>query len=137
MDENEIKNIQDRLTKLEKSNQHKIRFVTQVIISPILVLIIGFILNARLEEKKTSIEEKKTTIQQFELVQSMLPELFSDDEYIGFATQRIMERVLEDQELKDEISKDVREYYAKKIKDSIAANDPETAQKVVDAAQSV
>ena len=137
MREDNMKDIHKRLTKLEKSHQHKIRFVIQVILSPILVVVIGFILNSRLEEEKTRIEAKKTKIQQFELAQDMLPHLFSEDEYIGFATQRLMERVLEDQELKDEIAKVVREYYAKKIKDSIAVNDPETAQKVVDAAQSV
>jgi len=135
MDENRVKDIEARLTKLEESNQNKIRFFIQYLLSPLLVLIIGFILNSQIEREKRVLETKRTKIQQLELAQNMLPKLFSDDEHIGFATERLMEKVLEDQSLKDEITQLVREYYAKKIDQSLAANDPDTAQRVVDAAQ--
>jgi hypothetical protein len=55
-------------------------------------LVIGGILNSQLEKKKTE-------IQQIQLAQNMMASLFSDEAHKSFATQRFMEKVLEDDSL--------------------------------------
>ena len=126
MYENDIEDIKERLAVLEQSSQSRIRFFLQYLMAPILVVLLGSSMGIIFNYK---LEERKTRIQEIELTRQMLPDLFSDDEHIGPATQEIIERVLEDQQLKEAIITLAKTYAVKKIKDSIDAGDTDKAQK--------
>ncbi|UCE06911.1 MAG: hypothetical protein JSW07_02410, partial [bacterium] len=94
------------------------------------VIAIAAIFNAQLEKKKTEIE-------QVNLAQSMLTTIFSNDAYRAFATQRLLEKVLEDTTLNSEIGDIIVTYYEKKIEEYINLGKIDDAQTIVDAAKYV
>ncbi|MCP5107594.1 MAG: hypothetical protein GY950_29670 [bacterium] len=123
----EIKKIEKRLEKLEK--QSFARFFIQYIFSPLLLIIIGALLNWQLEHKKSE-------IQKLQLAQEMVSTLFTVDAHRAFITQKLINKVL-DKELSDEIAQTLEEYYKRKVEKYIEDEDFEAAEKIISAAESI
>lgn len=64
----------DRIANLEKSKRGGLGFFVQYLLSPILVVAIGVLVNLQ-------IEKDRKELQQLKVAQSMLTTLFSDDEF--------------------------------------------------------
>ena len=113
---------------MQKNTQNSLKIFFQYFFSPILVVLMGFILNHSLEVKKTEIE-------QFNLAQNMIKEVFTEDVYQAFATQRLLEKVLDDTLLRNEVSDIVLSYYENKIDEYIENGQIQKAQSIVNAAK--
>lgn len=87
------------------------RFFTQYILSPLLVVAIGVLVNYQ-------IEQNRQQFQQIRIAQSMLSTLFSDDEFQTLATRRLLDEVLQDEGLKREIGDIVADYMRSKFVES-------------------
>jgi|GEM_PF-5354759 len=130
INEDKIASLENRIKKLESDKQNKFRVFVQFLLSPILIIIIGGILNNQLEKKKTE-------IQQIQLAQNMMASLFSDDAHKSFATQKLMEKALEDDSLNQEIGKIVERYYRNRVEELLYQGEIESAKKIVNAAESI
>lgn len=122
--------LEERLSKLENESSGGFRFFTQYLLSPILVVVIGVIVNWQ-------IEQDRKEVQQIKIAQSMLSTLFSDDEFKTMATKRLMDEVLQDSALKTEIGKIITDYMNSKFISSSESGDYESAIKVYTAVKSI
>jgi tetratricopeptide (TPR) repeat protein len=102
----------------------------QYLLSPVLVVVIGVIFNFQ-------IEKEKKMIQQLQIAQSMLDTLFSEDEFKALATKRLMDELLESEELEKEMSNIVEDYLKTKFDISVEQGDYETASNILVAAQTI
>jgi len=126
--------LETRVSKLEKQGSAK--FFVQYLLSPLLLLIFGAVLNARVERSREALEEAKADIQRLDLAQKMIPILFAGNPDQAFATQRLMEKVLD-----PEVAKDFREvitkYYSAKIESDVKKGDFQAAAATLTAAQNI
>jgi tetratricopeptide (TPR) repeat protein len=122
--------LEKRVAKLEKGRSVFLRFCLQYLVSPIIVVAIGFYFNSKLEEQKAQ-------VMQFKLAQEAMPALFSGDPYLGFAAQSLIHRAVADQDLSTEMENLVGSYYLNRLKMFMDAGDAESATKIVQAAKAV
>ncbi len=130
MPNDELDDLRKRLEALEKRGSGRSRFFMQYLLAPVLVVAIGVLLNRDLEKQKTE-------VMQLQLAQQILPTLFSDDPHSAFAAQQLMRRALSDVNLQAEIQTLVTSYYLNRVQSLIDAGDIESANAIVQAAQSV
>lgn len=126
--------LEGRIAKLEK--QGASRFFVQYLLSPLLVLVVGAFMNWRVESNRQNIESARSEIQRIELAQKMLPNLFSNNASEAFATQRLMQKVL-DPEMAKEIVAMVENYYREKYKSDVEGGDTKSAVETLTAAQRI
>lgn len=105
------------------------KFFLQYLVSPILVVALGLVFNAKLEEQRQQ-------LQQIQLAQTMLSTLFSDDYYKSLATKRLLDELLLDP-LRGEMDGIVQEYFSKRANEAIATGDVSVADDIVRAAKIV
>ena len=123
-----------RIAKLEK--QGAARFFVQYLLSPLLVLAVGAIMNYRVESNKADIEKAKSDIQRIELAQKMIPILFAGNPDQAFATQRLMEKILEPA-VATEFRDLIANYYKAKVESDIKKGDIKSAVETLNAARSI
>jgi tetratricopeptide (TPR) repeat protein len=126
----EIKQIEDRIANLEKSSRGKFGFFIQYLLSPILVVAIGVLVNFQ-------IEKDKKELQQLTVAQSMMATLFSDDEYKTLATKRLLDEVLKDENLKTEIGNIIKDYMSSKFVASVRDGNYERATGIYEAVTNI
>lgn len=122
-----IDEIEDRLSKLEKSKEGRGKFYLQYLVSPLLVVLLGLSFNWQ-------IEAGKKDAQQLQLASSMLDTLFADNELKTLATKRLMDEVLQREDLRIALGKIVDEYLSTKFRNSIEQGDIAKAKQISDAA---
>jgi len=126
--------LESRVSKLEK--QSASRFFVQYLLSPLLVLIVGAIMNYRVEQNRGEIEKAKSDIQRIDLAQKMIPILFAGNPEQAFATQRLLEKVV-DPEVAKEFKEVIAKYYKAKVELDIKKGDIKSAVETLSAAQSI
>jgi len=126
--------LEARIGKLEK--QSASRFFVQYLLSPLLVLALGAVMNYRVEQNKGEIEKTKSDIQRIDLAQKMIPILFAGNPEQAFATQRLMEKIV-DPEVAREFKEVIAKYYNTKIELDIKKGDIKSAVETLSAAQSI
>jgi tetratricopeptide (TPR) repeat protein len=125
-----LEDLDKRISDLEKSSRGRAKFFAQYFLSPILVVVIGLVFNYQLEQDRKN-------IQQIEIAQSMITTLFSEDEFKTLATKRLMDEVIENDDLKSEIGRIVEDYLKSKFEASMASKDFESAKQVYSAAKNI
>lgn len=126
----ELNGIKERLLILESARQGKARFFFQYLLAPIIALGLGFYFNLYLQEKKSE-------VQQLELAHSMLPKLFSEETHLALATQKLLNSVLQDEDLKIEIQEIIEENLQEKLR-NLPSNQREIeSEKIIQAAERV
>ena len=126
--------LEARVSKLEK--QSASRFFIQYLLSPLLVLALGALLNYRVEQSKEEIEIAKSNIQRIDLAQKMIPILFAGNPDQAFATQRLMEKVL-DPDISNEFKEIIVNYYKARIDSDLKNGNIIAANETLAAAQSI
>ena len=126
--------LEARVAKLEK--QSASRFFVQYLLSPLLVLLVGYLINYRVEQNRGEIEKAKTDIQRIDLAQKMIPILFGGNPEEAFAAQRLMEKVV-DPEVAKEFKDVVSKYYQAKVASDLKKGDVQSAVATITAAQDV
>jgi hypothetical protein len=126
--------LEARVAKLEK--QSASRFFVQYLLSPLLVLLVGYLINYRVEQNRGEIEKAKTDIQRIDLAQKMIPILFGGNPEEAFAAQRLMEKVV-DPEVAKEFKDVVAKYYQAKVASDLKKGDVQSAVATITAAQDV
>jgi tetratricopeptide (TPR) repeat protein len=123
----EIDQLEKRVAKLERGGAG--RFVVQYLLSPILVLALGFYFNLRLEQTKSEIER-------VEVAHKMINTALGGDYEKSFITLRLVDVVL-DPELAGQIKDAVIGYYERKLAASLEEGRPEEAVEIIQAARGV
>jgi len=123
----EFDQLEKRIGKLERSSV--IRFSVQYLLSPILVLALGFYFNLQLETTKSKIERVGIA---HEIINTAL----GGDYEKSFITLRLVDVVL-DPELAEQIKDGVIGYYEKKLAASLEEGRPEEAVEIIRAARGV
>lgn len=126
----ELNGIKERLLILESARQGKARFFFQYLLAPILVLGLGFYFNLHLQEKKSE-------VQQLELVHSMLPKLFSEETYLALATQKLLNSVLQDEDLKSGIQEIIKKNLQEKLRNLPSNQRKIESEKIIQDAERV
>lgn len=123
--------LETRLVKIEK--QSSSRFFIQYLLSPLLVLIVGATINYKVSNE---IEKAKSDIQRIDLAQKMIPIIFAGNPDQAFATQRLINKVVDTKtaiELEDIITK----YYKAKIETDLNTGNIQSAIKTIEAAKAI
>jgi hypothetical protein len=146
----ELEQLSKRVTKLEKTKSLA-ELIIGSLLSPLLTALIGALAlvyvtqvknasEAAIKDQERTIQSAldKTTksIERLELAQKMIPDLFSDNPDRAFATERILEQVVEPQ-LAAEIQAMVEKFFGKKLGDALASGNDQEAAAIVTSADSV
>jgi hypothetical protein len=133
----EIEDLEKRLRALEETRRgHPVRLALQLLISPALLLLIGFFLNSKLEETKQSFQLLELEVRRIEATQGFLEELFSGTPERAFIAERLIAQIVEEK-LAAEISAIVKDYYSEKVEELIAGEDLEEASEIQAAAEAM
>jgi hypothetical protein len=119
--------LEGRISKLEK--QGTLKFFVQYLLSPILIICVGALINYQ-------IEKGKAEAQRLDLAQKMIATMFSGNADEAFATERLMTKVVDEQYAKD-LHESVAKYYQNKVDASIKQGDFEGAAKIVESAKTI
>jgi hypothetical protein len=128
----EVEAISETVEKLQRERDGFWRFALQYLISPLLVVVLGFVFSWRIEELKQAVEQSSLSVKQAEAAQKMLNELFSDNPERTLIADRLMHKIVE-KALADEISQIVKEYLAQKL----TSKSPTEARQVTEALDTV
>lgn len=128
--------LKKRVEKLEQERQSFVRFLIQYILSPILIIAIGFYFNSELQNAKQNFQNIELELKRIEAAQKMLEELFSDVPERAFIAERLITKIISDKNLNDEIQKIVANYYnPSSLPDSLSNADIGKAEKIKEAAE--
>jgi L-alanine-DL-glutamate epimerase-like enolase superfamily enzyme len=122
-----VSKIEERLAKLE--SQSFWRFFFQYLFAPFLVLMVGTLVNMR-------IEANKAAIQRLTAAREMIPALFEGNPEKAFATQRLLSRTVDD-ELANELNALVSKFYEAKLASTLNAGDSAGAAVILAAADAI
>jgi hypothetical protein len=113
-----IEELDQRIQKLEQNKGKFSNLFLQYLLSPLLLLLIGFFLNARIEDAKQKLQSAELELKRIGAAQEMLKELFSGTPARAFIAERLLTKVI-DKETSDEIKKIVETYYVGEIESKI------------------
>ena len=109
------------------------RFALQYLVSPSLVVVIGFYFNMRLQDAKADLEKSRQQLDRIEVAHEIIRNALSSDYDQCFITLRLVEVVLEP-ELAAQVIDAVTEYLGRKAGMELAEGRPEEAVAIVKAA---
>src|SRR6266849_2554095 len=119
--------LEKRIGKLE--SQGAVKFFVQYLLSPILILSIGTIINWR-------IEKGKSESNRIDIAQKMIPPLFAGNPDQAFATERLLTRVV-DADVANDLHEIIAKYYKSKIETNLKEGNIEGADRIVSAAKTI
>lgn len=128
-----LEDLAERIQRIEKAQYSAWGIFLKYIASPLLLLIIGSILNARFEDARQDFQRLEIEVKQVDAAQKMLGELFSDIPERAFIADRLMSRLI-DKQLAAEVSDMVAKYYAQKLNAATRSGD---IDKIVAAAEAI
>ncbi|MEM7363731.1 MAG: hypothetical protein AAF525_06885 [Pseudomonadota bacterium] len=129
MSEAELATLKDRVAELERKQSSIWRGLLQFG-SPLIVVALGGYLTYFTEAELQELEE-------IQVAERMLPALFSEDEYRALATKRLLDEIIDNEELKSSLNEIVTNYLQRRVNDRLAADDPEAASNVYRAATEI
>jgi hypothetical protein len=140
-----LKDLEKRIEALESKLKARWLFFMQYLIFPALLLAGGFFFNSQLEDARQdmtkeiqvaqqSFQQLGLEIRRIEAAQKFLQELFSGKVERAMLSEKLMSKLLADDELALEISKTVEEYYKAEISEALRENDVEKASQIQTAA---
>lgn len=132
----DIEELSQRVEDLEKQGASRVRFFVQYLLSPLLIVLIGWIFNHQIETAKQSFQQLELEVKRIEATRGFMQELFSGSPQRAFVAERLIRRIVEEQ-LAQEISTVVKEYYAGKLQESIARKDIQKVTDIKDAAHAI
>ncbi len=122
----ELQDLEMRITKLEKSKETPARFFLQYLLSPLLLVILGGLLNLQLEKAKQGFQKIELELKRIETTQKFMTELFSGNFQRALIAEKLISGIV-DEKLANEISNIVEEFYNQKLAESLA--NPKDLQK--------
>jgi len=122
-----LKELEERVTKIEKTNG--LRFYVQTLLAPVLIVLIGTIINWK-------IERNKAENQRIELAQKMIPLMFDGKPEQALAAQRLLDKVVEPAVAK-ELETIVAGFYNSQTTTALKNGDIKTAQNIMLAANTI
>ena len=132
----DLKDLSLRIDNLEKQSASRVRFLLQYVLSPALLLLIGFFFNSKLEATKQSFQLLELEVKRIESTQGFLKELFSGTPQRAFVAERLICQIIEEK-LATEISAIVKDYYDGKIENSISREDLREVEEIKVAAEKI
>ncbi len=143
-----MKDLEKRIEALESKLKARWLFFLQYLIFPALLLGGGFFFNSQLEDARQdmtkeiqvaqqSFQQLGLEIRRIEAAQKFLQELFSGKVERAMLSEKLMSKLLADDELALEISKTVEEYYKAEISEALRKNDIEKASQIQTAAEKI
>lgn len=120
----------------EREKQSAFQFFVQYLLSPLLLVALGAVMNWRVEKAKADIESKKVETERIDLAQKMIPTLFGGKPEQAFATERLMAKVVEPGVAK-EFEDIVAKFYKLQIESDAKAGNFENVEKTVSAAKAL
>lgn len=132
-----LEDLAGRIDKLEKQQSGRWRVFVQYLISPAILVIIGYLLNLQVEEAKQGLQRIEVDVKRIEAAQGMLSELFSDVPERAFIADRLMGKLV-DSDLSEEISKIVTAYYTEKLNQALDSDEAlDEAEEITSAAKAI
>jgi hypothetical protein len=132
--------LETRIKALEAKKSVR-ELVLQNLFGPLLVALVtglgALYIQYVANRTQTRLDTTTKQIERMKVAQQMVADLFSDNQQRALATEEILTRVLDDQDLKNAIHELVANYYAAKVVGAIAEGKPEQASTIVDAAKQV
>ena len=110
-----------RVALLERHNNSKIPGALKYIVSPLLVLVIGFYFNSQLQESERNFSLLQLEVVRIQAAQDMLQELFSGTPKRALIAEKLMAHLV-DEKLGAEIRQIVVDYYSDEISDSVSGD---------------
>lgn len=104
------------------------KFFFQYLLSPILLLIVGFWINSRLEKQKQ-------TLQRIQITEDIIKNVFDDNPHKAFTLVGLLPSLLDDKSIIDTITLKVKLYYAKESADAAQKGDANRVIEIQNAAQ--
>ena len=136
----ELSELEQRVEKLEQKKSFR-ELVVGSLFGPLLVALVtglgAFYIQYIANRTQAQLDTTTKQIERMKVAQQMVADLFSDNEQRALATEKILTRVLDDDDLEREISGLVAGYYKAKVENAIAAGKPEQASIIVDNAKQV
>jgi hypothetical protein len=115
----EIQELEKRIETLEKKKESPARFFLQYLLSPLLLLVIGFLLNYQIEKAKQGFQLIELELKRIEATQKFVTELFSDNPQRALIAERLIAEIVEEKLAKD-IAEIVENYYKGKVEKLVA-----------------
>ncbi len=131
-----IEELSERIERLESEQRGKWRFALQYLGAPLVLLIIGYLLNQSLEGAKQEFLQLQVEVKQIEAAQKMLAEIFSEVPERAFIADRLMSKLV-DEALSNEISDIVQQYYSQKLDRPLTKNALRDIEDIVSAAEAI
>ncbi|TET47744.1 hypothetical protein E3J62_00675 [candidate division TA06 bacterium] len=131
-----LEELNDRVGKLEKHGRGRVRFFFQYLLFPVLIVVIGFWFNLRLERAKQEFKHVELELKRIQAAHQMLNELFSGIPERAFIAERLITKIV-DKQLCEEIHKIVEDYYLRKLEESASKGDLETVEEIAMAAEGI
>ena len=128
--------LDDRVGKLEKHGRGRARFFFQYLLFPVLIVLIGFWFNLRLERAKQEFKHVELELKRIQAAHQMLNELFSGTPERAFIAERLITKIV-DEHLAEEIHKIVEDYYLRKLEESASKGDLKTVERIATAAEGI
>jgi hypothetical protein len=132
----DIEELSQRVENLEKQSAGRIRFFVQYLLSPLLIVVIGCIFDRQIESATQRFRELELEVKRIEATRGFMQELFSGSPQRAFVAERLIRKIVEEQ-LAEEISTVVKEYYAGKLQESISRKDIEQVSEIKEAAHAI
>ncbi len=131
-----IEELTDKIDRFDREQQTKSRFFFRYLVSPLLILIIGYFLNQSVQEAKEQFHRLELEVNQIEAAQTMLADLFSDIPERAFIADRLMSKLV-DEELSREISDIIALYYSQRLSRQLSDSTLADAEKIAAAAEAI
>ncbi len=132
-----VDKLEARMTLLEgREKQSAFQFFVQYLLSPVLLVALGAIMNWRVEKAKADIESKKAETERIDIAQKMIPTLFGGKPEQAFATERLMSKVV-DPGVAKEFEEIVAKFYKLQVESDAKAGNFENVEKTVSAAKAL
>ncbi|MFZ5449551.1 MAG: SPOR domain-containing protein [Thermodesulfobacteriota bacterium] len=133
----ELQDLEMRIQKVEKSKESPARFFLQYLLSPLLLVIIGGLLNFQLEKAKQEFHKIELELKRIETTQKFMTELFSDNPQRALIAEKLIS-VIVDKKLANEIIDIVEKFYSQKLAESLAnPKDLQKAEEIKAAAETL
>lgn len=136
----DVKELEERIKKLEEKKSFRELFL-QNLFGPLLVALVGGLgaLYIQYVANRTQTQLDTTTkqIERMKVAQQMIADLFSDNHERALATEQILTRLLDDEDLEKTIHEQVTHYYGAKVVGAIAAGNFEQASNIVDSVKQI
>jgi hypothetical protein len=126
----------ENIGKNGRSTRRPISFFFQYLVSPLMLLVIGYLLNQQAERSKQVFNRLELDVKRIDVAQNMLTELFSGIPERAFVADRLLVKLV-DSTLGNEISSIISRYYSQKLNRTLSGKEMEEAEKIATAASAI